>query len=229
MKHQEPIHLIWWLISRASGIVALVLISLSVLMGLAMAARVLGRPALKRAVARLHEHVALVALVAIAAHGLALLGDRWLKPGWRGIAVPFAMSYRPTFTGLGIIAGYLAVLLGPSFYLRKRIGARRWRKLHRFTVAVWALSVVHTLGSGSDRSALWLQGVVLVPVVPAVYLLVLRLLPGETRRGKGNRHGAVGGSQRAVVAGHAGRTHRPHPHAADRPPVAGRHVIEETA
>ncbi|HUO71801.1 MAG TPA: ferric reductase-like transmembrane domain-containing protein [Solirubrobacteraceae bacterium] len=227
MKHQEPIHLIWWLVSRASGIVALVLISLSVLMGLAMAARVLG-PGIKRAVARLHEHLALVALVAIAVHGLALLGDHWLKPGWRGITVPFALSYRPAFTGLGIIAGYLAVLLGPSFYVRKRLGPRRWRRLHRFTVAVWILSVVHTLGSGSDRSQLWLECIVLAPVVPIVYLLVLRLLPREARGANAKRHGAVAAAQRPVVGGRAGRTHRPHSHGSERPPVAGRHVAEET-
>ena len=230
MKPAAPIHLIWWLVSRASGIIALVLISLSVLMGLAMAARVLGRPAIKRAVARLHEHVALVALVAIAVHGLALLGDQWLKPGLRGIAVPFALSYRPSFTGLGIIAGYLALLLGPSFYARKRIGARRWRKLHRFTVAVWILSVVHTLGSGSDRSKLWLQCIVLAPVVPIVYLLVLRLLPGEARgAARQKRSGPVGGSPRPAVAGHTGRTHRPHAHVPDRGHIAGRHAVEETA
>ncbi len=230
MKHTAPIHLIWWLVSRASGIVALVLISLSVLMGLAMAARVLSRPAIKRAVARLHEQVALVALFAITVHGLALLGDHWLKPGLRGIAVPFAMGYRPSFTGLGIIAGYLAALLGPSFYVRKRIGARRWRKLHRFTVVVWVLGAIHTLGAGSDRSTLWLQCIVLAPVVPIVYLLVLRLLPGEARsNAKGKRSGAVAGGSRPPVTSHAGRTHRPHTHVSERGPVAARHVLEETA
>ncbi len=175
----QPIHVLWWLISRASGIVALVLISLSVLMGLAMATKVLRGPGLKRAVARLHEHVALVALLAIAVHGLALLGDKWLKPGWRGIAIPFALHYRPEFTGVGIIAGYAALLLGPSFYLRRRIGARRWRKLHRATVAVWVLAVVHTIGAGSDGATLWLRCIVLAPGIPIVYLLVLRLLPSK--------------------------------------------------
>ena len=182
LKQAEPIHVVWWLVSRASGIVALVLISLSVLMGLAMATRVLRRPNVKRAVARLHEHVAIVALIAIAIHGLALLGDKWLKPGWRGIAVPFAMSYKPSFTGLGIIAGYLGLLLGPSFYLRRHIGARRWRKLHRATAIVWILSAMHAIGAGSDGTKLWLRCVVLAPVIPIVYLLVLRLLPRETRK-----------------------------------------------
>ena len=171
----EPLHYLWWLISRASGVVALVLVSLSVLMGLSMAARAIRRPGRKRAVVRLHEHVALAALAAIGLHGLSLLGDGWLRPGLRGIAIPFAMSYRPPFTAAGIVAGYLLVLVGPSFYLRRRIGAGRWRKLHRLSAVIWVLSVVHTLGAGSDATALWLRAVVLAPVAPIAYLLVLRV------------------------------------------------------
>ena len=202
MSRAQPLHYVWWLVSDASGIVALVLISVSVVLGLAMAAQGAQRPNLKRAGARLHEHIALTALAAIAVHGLALLGDHWLKPGWRGITIPFALTYRPGFTGIGIIAGYLAVLLGPSFYLRRRIGARRWRKLHRATVVVWMLSVVHALGAGSDAAKLWLRVVVLVPVAPIVYLLVVRTLGAEL--GHGVRAASAG---RRADARH-GRDHR---------------------
>jgi hypothetical protein len=52
----------------------------------------------------LHERVALVALGALAAHGLVLLGDGFLHPGLGGIVVPFAMSYRPVWSGIGISA-----------------------------------------------------------------------------------------------------------------------------
>jgi sulfoxide reductase heme-binding subunit YedZ len=176
MTDRQPLQYVWWLVSDASGIVALVLVSLSVVLGLSMAARVLQRPSHRRAAARLHEHTALAALAAIAVHGIALLGDHWLKPGWRGIIVPFALSYKPGFTGIGIIAGYLGMLLGPSFYLRRRIGVRRWRTLHRATVLVWILSVIHALGAGSDAARFWLRAVVLVPVAPVVYLLIVRML-----------------------------------------------------
>ena len=171
----EPLHYLWWLVSRASGVVALVLVSLSVLLGLSMAACAIPRPGWKRTVVRLHEQVALAALAAVGLHGLSLLGDAWLKPGVPGITVPFALHYRPAFTGAGIVAGYLMVLVGPSFYLRRRIGAGRWRRLHRMSTAIWLLSVVHTLGAGSDATAVWLRGVVLAPVAPLAYLLVLRL------------------------------------------------------
>jgi methionine sulfoxide reductase heme-binding subunit len=185
MGRSQPLGYVWWLVSNASGIVALLLISLSVVIGLAMAARILKRANVRRASARLHEHVALAALAAIAAHGLTLLGDHWLRPGWRGITIPFALAYRPGFTGIGIIAGYIAVVLGPSFYLRRRIGARRWRKLHRGIVVVWILSSVHALGAGSDASKLWLRVVVLIPVAPIVYLFVVRTLGSENRRARG--------------------------------------------
>ncbi len=177
----DPTHYIWWLVSRAAGVVALLLISLSVMLGLAMANKLVRRPWLKRAVIRTHEHIALTALFALAAHGLSLLGDSWLKPGWAGVTVPFASSYRPTFTGLGILGGYLAVLLGPSFYLRRRIGARRWRKLHTLITLAWLLSVIHTLGAGSDAGKLWLRAVVVAPGVPIIYLLTLRLLRARTK------------------------------------------------
>ena len=181
MTRVDPTHYLWWLVSRASGVVALGLVSLSVLLGLTMATKVLRRPGLGRKLARVHEHLALVGLGAIAVHGRSLLGDRWLNPGVRGIVVPFAMSYRPLFTGLGIIAAYLAALLGLSFYARRAIGARLWRRMHRATVFVWLLGVVHTLGAGSDAAALWLRMTVLVTGVPIVILAVLRFR-GPRRR-----------------------------------------------
>jgi sulfoxide reductase heme-binding subunit YedZ len=176
MAHADPSVYIWWLVSRASGILALGLISLSVLIGLTMATKILRRPGMGRKLVRLHEHVALVGMIAIAVHGLALLGDPWLHPGVSGLTVPFTMSYRPLFTGLGLIGGYLAALLGLSFYARRRVGVRLWRKLHRATVLVWVLGIVHTIGAGSDASTVWLRAYMLITGVPIVYLTVLRVL-----------------------------------------------------
>jgi sulfoxide reductase heme-binding subunit YedZ len=173
---KDPTVYLWWLVSRASGIVALGLITSTVLLGLTMSAKVLRRPGLGRTLVKLHEHLALVSLGAISLHGLALLGDPWLHPGVGGITIPFAMAYRPLATGVGMIGGYLAALLGLSYYVRRRIGVRLWRRLHRATILVWVLGVVHTLGAGSDAATIWLRAYVLLPAVPIVYLFVLRML-----------------------------------------------------
>jgi sulfoxide reductase heme-binding subunit YedZ len=219
MNSASPLHYLWWLVSRASGVVALVLISLSVLLGLAMAAGALRRKGLKGRIARVHEHLALIALVAIGVHGLSLLGDGWLRAGFREIAMPFALSYRPFFTGLGIIAGYVAVLVGPSFYLRRRIGPVRWRKLHRLSLLVWFLAEIHTVGAGSDAMRPWLRALVVSPIVPMVYLLVLRALKPSRAPSSGERVATRSAPGRR--AGHAEA-------AATAPVLVRRPVADET-
>jgi sulfoxide reductase heme-binding subunit YedZ len=187
MTTRDPMDYGWWLASRASGLVALALITLSVGVGLAMAGKAFRRPGLPRKLMALHEHAALGGLIAIAVHGITLLGDRWLDPGPAGIAVPFVMDYRPVYTGLGIVAGYLAAALGLSFYTRKRIGAKLWRKLHRATIAVYVLAVIHTLGAGSDVA--WVRPAMLITGAPVLYLLVLRMLPQRARGERRTRTG----------------------------------------
>jgi sulfoxide reductase heme-binding subunit YedZ len=92
------------------------------------------------------------------------------------------MDYRPVFTGLGIIGGWLAVLLGLSFYLRRHIGAKRWRSLHRATIAVWALAVIHVIGGGTDATQVWMQAILLLTGVPIVFLFLRRILPADEPR-----------------------------------------------
>ena len=133
--------------------IALALVTISVVLGLMMAGRLSRRPGANRVLSAIHEQTAVTGLVVIAIHGLTLLGDPWLNPGPKGIALPFLMDYRPLWTGFGIIAGWLAAVLGLSFYVRKRIGPRLWRKAHRATIVVYALGVAHTLGAGTDAAS----------------------------------------------------------------------------
>ncbi|MFN8216313.1 MAG: ferric reductase-like transmembrane domain-containing protein [Solirubrobacterales bacterium] len=170
----DPAKYPWWLASRAAGIVAFLLIATAVILGLAMASKLPHRPGLKRNLLKIHEQVALTALVAIGLHGVLLLGDAWLKPGITGITIPFTLEYRPAWTGMGILAGYLALLLGPTYYWRRRIGARRWRQIHRATVAVFVLAVLHALGAGTDGASLWFRAMVLGSAAIVLALLVYR-------------------------------------------------------
>ena len=192
----------WWLASRASGLVALVLVTISVGLGLAMAGKVMRRPGLSRKLLAIHEHTALAGIVAIAVHGITLLGDPWLHPGVSGVTVPFAMGFRPVWTGLGIIAGYLAALLGLSFYARKRIGPRLWRKAHRATIVVYVLGLAHAIGAGTDASAVWFRWWVLMTAPVIGGLFVYRVFAGGAKRLRSRRRG----DDRS----HAGaRDHRP--------------------
>ncbi len=177
MTAPDPTAHAWWLASRASGITAFLLVSCSVLIGLAMATKILRGRVKPPVLVKLHEHLALAGLVAIAVHAITLLGDAWLNPGPVGLLVPFTMAHEPLFTGLGIIAAYLAALLGLSFYVRRRIGTKRWRSLHRLTLVVYVLGVIHTLGAGTDAATPWLQAILLLTGAPILFLTLLRWLP----------------------------------------------------
>jgi sulfoxide reductase heme-binding subunit YedZ len=178
----NPAEHTWWLLSRSAGVVALVLVAVSVLIGLTLAAGLGGPPARRRALVAFHEQTALGTMIAIALHGVTLLGDSFLKPGVTGILIPFAIGYKPVFVGVGIIGGYLAALLGLSFYARRRIGGKRWRKLHRATPVVYVLGLIHTLGAGTDAGSSWLRAFMLSTAVAAGFLLVARVRKQPTRR-----------------------------------------------
>ena len=182
MTRTDQLEFGWWLASRASGILALVLMSVSVTIGLLLAtglARM--RPGLPKKLVGIHEHAALCSLVAIAVHGIALLGDGWMRPGLTGISIPFVLDYEPLFTGIGIISGYVAAALGLSFYARRRIGTNVWRKLHKLTVLAWTGSMVHAIGAGSDASSPWFRWLAFALAIPVVFLFIYRLLPAPAQ------------------------------------------------
>ena len=200
MTGPNPLDYGWWLASRSAGVVALTAISISVIIGLLMANGLPRKPGMKRKLLAVHESTALAGLVAITVHGLTLLGDAFMHPTLSNIAIPFTLNYRPGFTGLGVIAGYLAAFLGLTFYARKRIGAKLWRKMHRATIVVWMLGVIHTLGSGTDASQVWLQGIMLVTGIPIVFLFLRRILPSNDTARRAPVARPVTDDQRAAAA-----------------------------
>jgi len=166
----------WWLISRSAGIVALLLIAASTLMGLALANGLAKQPQARKSITTFHEHTANAGLAAIGLHGVTLLGDAFLRPSITNLLIPFTIGYRPVYVGIGILGGYAAAILGLSFYARKRIGGKRWRKIHRATPVVYAMGLIHTLGAGTDAGSSWLRAFMLATAIPAAILLGRRLI-----------------------------------------------------
>ena len=173
----SPSQQVFWFASQALGITAMLLLGVSVSLGLTMSGRIIRRPGLPARLKHFHEASTLVTLGLIAGHGGLLLLDGYLHPGLAGITLPFALSYRPLFTGLGIIAGWLALILGLSFYIRKRIGTKTWRSLHRFTLVVYLLALVHTVGAGTHGQSGWMLAMLAGLTAPIVFAFTYRILP----------------------------------------------------
>ena len=167
-------HLLW-IVSRAAGIVALLLSSAAVGVGLTMGGRMVkGRGIDLRAA---HEALSLATLVAIGVHALALLGDSFVNLSVADITIPFVSGYKEPWMSTGIVAGWGLAILGVSYYFRTRIGAARWKRLHRWTALAWLLGIAHSLGEGTDAGTTWFLVCTAVAVVPALVLLFVRHLP----------------------------------------------------
>ena len=179
MLATDPAPHLFWITSRAAGTVALVLASLAASLGLLMAMRIrAGRgPDMRIA----HEVLALSTMVAIAVHGLSLIGDQYLHQSLLDVTVPFAGSYKTLWTSLGIISGWTLIILGLAYYARRRIGMDRFRRLHRFTALAWLMGLAHSLGEGTDAGQAWFLVMIGLVAAPALALIVTRRIAPRNR------------------------------------------------
>lgn len=171
---------VFWITSRAAGVVALLLASLSVCVGLTMGRRL--TPSWLRDARMVHEALSLATIAALVVHGVSLLGDAYMRPSIADLTVPFASSFGEPWMGIGIVSGWATVLLGLSYYARVRIGVQRWRTLHRFTALAWLLGLVHSLGQGTDAGTTWFLVMTGIVAIPALVLLAVRTRGGRTVR-----------------------------------------------
>ena len=172
-------HLAWYTV-RASGYTALVLLTLSMVLGLLLSLNIRSPRWPRFLTNDLHGFTTLVALVFIAIHLGATVLDPFMHFGLSGALVPFASGYRTLGMAAGIVAGYLMLGVWISSRLRRRIGWRTWRTLHYAVFAIYALSVAHTLVAGEDASTAWGRWIVVGSVVLVAALTALRALGGRT-------------------------------------------------
>jgi Ferric reductase like transmembrane component len=160
-----------WYVARASGAIALVLLTLSVVGGIVTSVRWSSERLPRFVTQLLHRNVSLLALVLIGIHIATIVIDGFAPIGWIDTVVPFRSGYRPFWLGLGAIALDLVLALIVTSLLRHRIGQRTWRVVHWSAYACWPLVVLHGLGAGSDTKS----GVMLVTTVACIVLVVVAI------------------------------------------------------
>jgi methionine sulfoxide reductase heme-binding subunit len=164
----------FWIVARASGLTAYVLLTLSVLAGLILRSRPFGRAVKAASVMDLHRLLALLGLASLGVHGTALLLDRTVHMPVIGLFVPGSSPYRPVAVAFGVVAAELMGLVVVSFSVRKLIGQRRWRLLHWSTYGIFGLATAHGLLAGSDSSQSWARNLYLGAVAAVVFATAWR-------------------------------------------------------
>jgi predicted ferric reductase len=142
-----------WYVTRSTGVIAFVLMTLTFGLGLAATQRALASPAWPRfATQQLHRNISLLAFVFILTHVVTTLADTFVHVGWWSWVVPFASGYHPTWVAMGTIAFDLIVVVIVTSLLRDRLPLRVWRTVHWTSYAIWPLAFIHFLKTGTDAA-----------------------------------------------------------------------------
>lgn len=139
-----------WYLTRAAGLIAYVLLYLSVAGGLLQSLGVLRGLIAPAAAVEVHEHLSLWALYVTVFHAVILLWDPYVPFRAAAVLVPFASDYEPAAVAPGVLAAYTMLGAIVSTYLRARLRPAHWRVLHLLTVAGFLFCLAHGVAIGTD-------------------------------------------------------------------------------
>jgi len=181
-----------WYLSRATGLVSFLVLSLVVILGAVIKrnGKVRGLP--RFAAVGLHRNAALFALALLGIHIVTAVVDPYVSIGWATVVIPFVSAYEPLALGLGALAIDLTIAVVITSLLRFRIGLRLWRAVHWLAYAIWPLAAIHGITAARDLRTGGLLDLVLATMTAVVIVVAWRFAedpadqrrPGVTRRAR---------------------------------------------
>ena len=176
----------YWYLTRATGVVSLLMLTLVVALGVADVARVASPYWPRFLTDGVHRRASMLALVFLVIHIVTSVLDSYAPISLLDAFIPFHSAYRPIWLGLGAAAFDLLLAVLVTSLLRSRVGARNWRVIHWLAYACWPLALIHGLGTGSDVRASWMLAldVVCVAVVIAAVWVRVRMTEYPTTAGR---------------------------------------------
>lgn len=180
---------IWWYLSRATGIVALTLLVLSLVWGVLLSTRALrgvDRPAWLLAT---HTWLAGTAIVMTALHMAGLVLDGWVNFGIADLLVPGTATWQGASrtaeigTAVGVVSMYVLVIIQATSLLRRHMSRRMWLLIHRLSFPLVFATLVHAGWTGTDTSNRAYQAGAITMAMAAAVATVLRVItPSRARR-----------------------------------------------
>src|ERR1700730_18596370 len=145
-----------WYLTRATGAVTLLLLSVSMVIGIVGVGRLQAAGWPRFVVDGVHRNVSLLALVLLLVHIVTSVLDPFASIHVIDAVVPLTSSYRPIWLGLGAFASDLLLAIAITSVVRRRLGHAVWRATHWLAYVCWPIAVLHTVGTGSDVKQVWL-------------------------------------------------------------------------
>jgi sulfoxide reductase heme-binding subunit YedZ len=174
-----------WYVVRGTGIIAFMLLTASVVVGLLISTRSLpsGRPRVD--LFEIHAFTSLLGLGFVSVHMFTLLLDSFVSFSPAQLLVPFTSTYRPFAVSLGIVGMYTMSVVYGSFWARRYIGHKRWRTLHYASFAGFFVVALHGMLSGADSHTAWMFAVYTLSIGAVLALTAKRFLSRPSLRTQG--------------------------------------------
>jgi sulfoxide reductase heme-binding subunit YedZ len=188
----------YWYLTRASGAVSLILLTVAVVVGILSIGRVQSERWPRFVIDGVHRSSSLLAVAFLVIHVVTAVLDSFAPISLLDSVVPFVGSYRPLWLGLGAVALDLLLAVTITSVLRQRLGHRLWRVVHWLAYATWPIAVVHSLGTGSDVRLAWLQVTCALCGAAVVASILARIAIGWPSH-RGVRLGALGALAAALL------------------------------
>ncbi len=148
-----------WFITRATGVTALILLTLVMALGVANVRRLRTTSIPRFVLDAVHRNAALLAVSFVAMHIVTTIADGYVNISPLAVIVPFASAYKPLWIGLGAVSLDLFGAVIITSLLRRRLGYGLWRLTHWLAYASWPVALFHSLGAGTDAHSRWMLAV----------------------------------------------------------------------
>lgn len=173
-----------WYISRATGVVALLLLTAVMLLGI-LVTRQKRLPGLPRfAVSGLHRNLSLLATAFVVIHVLTAVTDGYVTIPLTAAVVPFTSPYERFWLSVGAVAFDLMLAFVITSLLRRHMSRKAWRGVHLTAYLCWPIAWFHSIFAASDmrHGFLFILAIVCVLVVACAAVWRLAEAAGETPR-----------------------------------------------
>jgi predicted ferric reductase len=184
----------YWFLTRSTGAVALLLLTITIVLGVVDVRRWSTPEWPRFVVDSLHRNVSLLAMAFLAVHILTSVLDSFAPVSLLDAFVPFAGAYRPFWLGLGALAFDLLLAVTITSLLRQRIGYAGWRAIHWLSYASWPIALLHGFGTGSDVKSTWLLALSIACLLVVLAAVLVRVVSGwpANLRARGAALGSAG-------------------------------------
>jgi hypothetical protein len=168
----------FWFLTRGTGAVSLVLLTLTAALGVANVRRtqIAGVP--RFVFDSVHRSTALLAVTFLLVHIATAILDGFASIRLLDVVIPFRSAYRPVWVGFGAVAFDLIIAITITSLLRRRLGHGAWRATHWLAYASWPVALLHGLGTGSDTKTHWMLLLTVVCVVVMLAAVIVRVDAG---------------------------------------------------